>query len=275
MVFKKIKLAFGLILLTLISTSGIAQTASAVFESDNAFQLTINNRLQQEVYAKSFIISKLPGERPYSIKIEFKADTVILKQNIYLIAEGLAHIYQISKKKLQLKKVIPSASYIKPENQFAFVYLENAEFSIDTVITDTLQTKDTAYVVPFSNSYQLKDYEGRIGCPFPIKEEQQSELKRLIMVENLEESKLEKVKNAIQDMDSACVLIDQIKDLALLFEYEETKVDFVKFMLFYAFDIDNVSKLANVFSFENSLEEIKQEMSIQIEKENQLKLKDP
>ena len=257
MVFREIKLALGLILFLLISTSGISQTASAIFESDEAFQLTINNIQQQNGYSKSAIIYKLSGDRPYNVKISFKDYTIFVQKNIYIIDEGLAHIYSVSQKALQLKKVVPSASYIQPENQLAMVFQENANFSLDTIQPDTINTKDTTYIVPFASYYKLKDYSGRIGCPFPIKEEQKNELRGVMITENLEESKLEKVKAAILDMDSACVLIDQINELTLLFEYEETRLDFTKFMIPYTFDIDNYERLYPLFNFDNSKDELK------------------
>jgi hypothetical protein len=248
----------GLILLTLIATSGISQTASAIFKSDLEFQITINNIKQHENYAKSSIIYKLIGNRTYNVKIQFQDDTAFVQKNIYLIDEGLAHIYHISKKTIQLKKVVPAASYLKPDHQLAIVYLENASFLLNTIPADTIQAKDSAYVVPFANYYKLKDYEGRIGCPFPINEAQKSTLRTVIISENLEESKLEKVKTAILDTDSICLLMDHITALTSLFEYEETRINFINFIVPYTFDIDNYERLYPLFNFDNSKEEVKE-----------------
>jgi hypothetical protein len=257
MVFREIKKIFGTIILMIISVSTFCQTASVVFESNDAIQITINNTLQQNNYSKSTIVYKLTGERAYNVKIEFENDTSFVQKNIYLIDEGLAHIYTITKEAIQLKKVVPSVSYTKPKNQLAIAYLENVSFIMDTLKTDTIQTKDTAYVVPFASYYKLEDYNGRIGCPFPLKDEEKAELRGLIIAENLEESKLEKVKNAIQEMDSACVLIDQIKELTMLFEYEETRIDFIKFIMPFTFDKDNYARLYPLFNFDNNKDEVK------------------
>ena len=258
MVFKEINRVLGFILVILISISTYSQTATAIFKSDYPFQITINHIKQQDNYSKSSIIYKLTGERPYNIKINFENDTAFIQKNIYIIDDGLAHIFNVSKKAIQLKKIIPSTSYIKPEDQLAIVFLEDISLSVDTIKTDTNQTKDTTYVVPFSNYYKLEDYKGRIGCPFPIKDEQKSELRGLILVENLEESKIEKVKLAIQDLDSACVLVDHIRELTELFEYEETRLEFINFISPYIFDIDNYERLYPLFNFDNSKEELKQ-----------------
>ncbi|PCI98533.1 MAG: hypothetical protein COB15_05730 [Flavobacteriales bacterium] len=258
MVFKEINRVLGFVLVILISVSTYSQTATAIFKSDYPFQITINHIKQQNNYSKSSIIYKLSGNRPYNIKINFENDTAFIQKNIYIIDDGLAHIFNVSKKAIQLKKVIPSASYVKPENQLAIVYLENTSLPTEPIKTDTTQIKDTAYVVPFDSYYKLEDYTGRIGCPFPIKPNKQTELKGLILAENLEESKLEKVKLALLDLDSACILVDQIKELVLLFEYEETRLDFSKFMIPYTFDIDNYEKLYSVFNFDNSKDELKE-----------------
>ena len=69
--------------------------------------------------------------------------------------------------------------------------------------------------------------------------------------------KLEKVKIAIEDMDSACILVDQIKELIVLFEFEETRLNFAKYMFPYTFDIDNYEKLYPTFNFEDSKEQLK------------------
>lgn len=235
-----------------------AQTASAIFESENeSFQVSINHIKQHQNYSNTIKLNRLIGNMPYNVKISFENDTTFVQKNIYLIDDGLAHIYSITKKTIQLKKVVPNASYPKKENQLVINYIINNNLHIDTIVKDTV-TKDTAYVVPFANYYKLEDYEGEIGCPFPIKAEEQGELRGIILAENLEESKLEKVKIAIQEMDSACVLVEQTKELIVLFEFEETRLDFAKFMFAYTFDINHYEKLYSAFNFENSKDELKQ-----------------
>ena len=245
------------ILLILFGAEYSAQTASVIFQSkSDSFQVNINHIKQHQNYNNNIKIDQLKGNMPYNVKINFKNDSAFVQKNIFLIDDGMAHIYNISKDTIQLKKIVPTATCPNPKNQLAFHYILNNEIPIDTIAKDTT-TKDTTYVVPFATYYKLEDYEGRIGCPFPIKPEQQGELRTLIINQNLEESKLEKVKLAIQEMDSACVLVDQIKELIVLFEYEETRLDFAKFMLDYTFDIDNYEKLYSTFNFENNKDELK------------------
>lgn len=249
----------GIILLNLFSVITYAQTASIVFQSENkdSFQVAINQVKQHKDYTSNLRLNKLKGNLPYNVIVNFKNDTVVIKKNIYLIDDGLAHIYLVNKKTIQLKKVIPAASYPSSTNQLVLNYIENLVNPFDTITEDTAQIIDTNYVVPFESYYHLEDYNGKIGCPFPIKDIEQGKLRGIILAENLEESKLEKVKFAISDMDSACVLVHQIKELIVLFEFEETRLDFAKFMFRYTFDIDNYERLYDAFNFENSKDELK------------------
>lgn len=241
----------------ILSLSTYAQTAAVIFQNEEElFQVKINQINQHQGYTNNIKISHLKGNTPYNVKINFKDDTTFIQKNIYLIDDGLAHIYNITKESIQLKKVVPVVSYPKSENQLAFNYILNNDFAIDTSTQDT-SIKDTTYIVPFATYYKLEDYKGRVGCPFPIKLEQQGELRSLIINESLEESKLEKVKIAIQDMDSACVLVEQTKELIVLFEFEETRLDFAKFMLSYTFDIDNYERLYTAFNFEESKDQLR------------------
>ena len=242
----------------LFSIKYSAQTAAVIFEGKNeSFLVSINHIKQHQDYNSSLKVNHLNGNMPYNVKINFENDTNFVQANIYLIDDGLAHIYHINKDTIQLKKVVPAVSYKGSKDQLAVNYAANNNLPLDTVSVDTTLT-DTTYVVPFASYFKLEDYEGRIGCPFPIKAEELGELRGIILAENLEESKLEKIKIAIQDMDSACVLVDQTKELILLFEFEETRLNFAKFMFPYTFDIDNYEKLYSVFNYENSKDELKE-----------------
>jgi Domain of unknown function (DUF4476) len=249
-----------LLLALVISTHlMMAQTSRIVFSNidETKFNVSINNIKQHQGFTTNIQLLHLKGEMPYNVKIDFENDSTIIKQNIYIIDEGLTHIYTVSKKKLQLKKIIPSASQTqKIENQLVVAYTENplvviAPTKIDTAI------KDTAYVIPFETYYKMDDYKGKLGCPWPIKDAELTKLTAAIRSRNLEDSKLEIAKEKLLDIDSACFTVDQTRELIRLFEYEETKLEFAKHIALSIFDIDNVGKLEDVFDFENSIEELK------------------
>ncbi len=252
------------IFLILFTSVFSAQTATAVFQNTNnkTFQVSINHVKQHENYSNNISIKKLTGNRPYNVKINFKHDTVFVQKNIYLVDDGLAHIYNITKKAITLKKIVPAASYSKIENQLTVNYIINNKLPIDTIVKDTIQKKDTSYAVPFETYYKMDNYDGKIGCPWPVKLEEISKLKGVINAQNLEESKLEAAKEQVQEIDSVCFTMDQTIEILTLFEFEETKLDFAMFVASFIFDIDNIGKLTDVFDFENSLEELKKEIGI-------------
>lgn len=247
----------------------IGQHCSVVLTSDTEFKIALNRKAQHKAFTKQLRINNLTANNKYYAEISFKNDSTMKRTTLFLLDEGFLHFYEVSKKGLQLKKIIPEASYRSTKEIKTVTYQENKILlPEDTVKTDT-SALDTAYVAPFANYYHLEDYKGKIGCPFPIKEEKLAELKTIMLNENLEEVKLEKVKTAITNLDSVCVLLDQVKELAMLFEYEETKLEFSKFMSPYFFDIDNVGKLEEVFNFENSMVELKEYIGTQIAKPDQ------
>ena len=249
----------GMLLLSLFPIISDAQTSTAIFYTNNpdSFQITIQQIKQHLDYSSNIQIQALAGKKSYPVLINFKNDTTVVKKNIYLIDNGLAHIFFVTKKEIILKKIVPAATYAGAENQLIVRYLKNMNVPMDTVKKDTLQSIDTTYIPPYETYYHLEDYKGKIGCPWPIKEDKLAQLKGVILAEQLEDNKLEKIKITIQDMDSVCLMINQLKEVLVLFEYEETKLDFVKFVSSSLFDIDNVGKLSEVFNFENSLEELK------------------
>lgn len=252
-----LKKTIGLIIIVLITICTQAQTASVVFKGNSEFQVSINLIQQHNSFGRSIKVNNLEGNQPYNVKINFKNDTAFSQANIYLIDNGLTHIYSVYKEQIQLKKVIPAASYQKEQGQLVFNYIINKNLQIDTIIADT-STIDTSYKIPFASYYKLEDYEGRIGCPFPIKDVEQAKLRGVILAENLEESKFEKVKIAIEDMDSVCLLVDQIIELVSLFEFEETRLSFTKYISPNTFDIDNYEKLYPLFNFESNKDQIKE-----------------
>jgi len=251
--FKK---TIALVLFNLVSLCYQAQMASIVFNGMYEFQVTIDLIKQHNSYSNNIRVNNLKGNHPYNVKINFKNDSAFAQTNIYLIDDGLTHIYNVTKDNIDLKKVVPAASYPKDEQQLLVSYIINTNLPVDSIVADTTIT-DTTYTIPFSSYYKLEDYEGRLGCPFPIKDAEQAELRGIVLSENLEESKLEKVIIAMEDMDSVCILADQIKEIIVLFEFEETRLYFAKYMLQYTFDIDNYENLYPTFNFENSKEQLR------------------
>lgn len=234
-----------------------AQTCSALLQSKDSnllFKISLNRIVQHQDFTNNIRLTGLEANNKYMIDITFKDDSTTIRKTLYLLDANLIHLYEITKKGLQLKKMLPELNYTT-KNELIIAYIENENYQ-PILAKDTVKT-DTTYVIPFDSYYELEDYKGKLGCPWPIKEPEFAELRSLILNETLEESKLEKIKYAIRDMDSACVLVEQTQQLIVLFDYEETRLDFAKFMFAFTFDIDNYGKLNEAFNFENSKAELK------------------
>ena len=250
-----IKYFVGLIYLLFLTQNSIAQTSSVLLKSDTPFKISLNKLEQHQEFETELYITGLQANNKYFAEIAFQNDSTIKRSTLYLLDNGFIHLYNVNKKKgLQLTKMQPEQAYQVPQGINSIIYTGKALPLISKV--DTTKS-DTSYKVPFDEYYQLDDYTGKIGCPFPIKEDELAEIKRLVLAENLEDTKLDKAKVTIQEMDSACIMVEQIKAIIILYEYEETKLEFAKFMYQYTFDLENYTKLSEAFNFENSMEELK------------------
>lgn len=251
-----------IIVCCLLFTNNLSsQDCAVILTSETEFKINLNRKAQHPEFVQQVRINGLKSNNKYYAEISFKNDSVLKRTTLFLLDKGFLHFYEVSKKGLQLKKIIPEASFNSSKEIETVTYTEsNLPLPEDTIKTDTSIT-DTTYKVPYAHYYHLEDYEGKIGCPWPIKDEQFAELKTLVLNESLEDNKLEKIKTAITDIDSVCFLMDQVKEITQLFEYEETKLDFAKYISSYFFDIDNIGKLEEVFNFKNSLVELKEFIS--------------
>jgi hypothetical protein len=235
-----------------------AQTCSALLQSKDSnllFKISLTRIAQHQDFTNNIRLTGLEANNKYFIEITFKDDSTTIRKTLYLLDANLIHLYEVTKTGLQLKKMLPELNYTE-KTALTVAYIENADYQPILATADTAKT-DTNYVIPYDSYYELEDYNGKLGCPWPIREPEFAELRSLILNETLEDSKLEKIKYAIQDMDSACVLVEQTQELIVLLEYEETRLNFAKFMYPFTFDIDNYGKLNEAFNFENSKVELK------------------
>ena len=247
---------FKYCLLIIFSFSAIVSIygqSSVLFEGEIPFKMSLNKIEQHHKFETQFYLDSLSANNKYYAEITFKKDSTIKRTTLYLFDDGFIHLYKVSKNGLQMSKMQPELSYQIPDNITKGSYTGKALPLIAAI--DTTK-KDTSYIPPFEEYYKLDDYTGKIGCPFPIKDDELAEIKRIVIAENLEDNKLEKAKINIQEMDSACIMVEQTQQIIVLFEYEETKLNFAKYMYKYTFDLENYTKLSEVFNFENSMDEL-------------------
>lgn len=106
---------------------------------------------------------------------------------------------------------------------------------------------------PHPEQYILPDYNGPYGCPRPMSRGDFEQAKASISSKSFEDSKLTIAKQIIQ---SNCLLSSQVKEIMLLFTFEDSRLDFAKFAYAYTLDLRNYYKLNDAFTFESSIDEL-------------------
>ncbi len=119
-----------------------------------------------------------------------------------------------------------------------------------TVTTTTTTTSQGAATPPV---VYLPGYEGDVGCQVPISKSEFESMKRSIGSKTFEESKLTLAKQVI---NSNCLFAQQVKEIMMLFTYEDSKLDYAKHAYSRTYDIGNYYKVNDAFTFESSIEEL-------------------
>lgn len=101
--------------------------------------------------------------------------------------------------------------------------------------------------------YVMPGYNGPTGCNWPMSEGDFSSAKQSISSKSFEDSKLTVAK---QIAGANCLLCDQVKGIMQLFDFEDTKLDFAKYVYGYTYDQGNFYKLNDAFDFESSIDEL-------------------
>jgi hypothetical protein len=99
----------------------------------------------------------------------------------------------------------------------------------------------------------LPGYNGPIGCPVPMLPGDFDSMKGSIESKSFEDSKLTIAK---QIMNSNCLLSSQVKEVMLLFSFEDTRLDFAKYAYGKTYDIGNYYKVNDAFTFETSIDDL-------------------
>jgi hypothetical protein len=124
-----------------------------------------------------------------------------------------------------------------------------------TTTTSTNANTSTNYNQPVQqqNVYVMPGYNGPVGCPWPLSRQDFEGVKSSIASKSFDETKLTIAKQVIS---SNCLLSSQVKEIMMLFSFEDTRLDLAKYAYGYTFDIGNYYKVNDSFSFESSIDEL-------------------
>jgi len=117
---------------------------------------------------------------------------------------------------------------------------------------ESVENRPPAYVMP--------GYNGPVGCPYPMSAGDFNQAKASIASRTFEDSKLTIAK---QITASNCLLSSQIKEIMMLFSFEDTKLNFAKYAYGYTFDLGNFYKVNDAFTFEMTIDELNDYISRQ------------
>lgn len=247
-----------IIVLFLLSYGVFAQQTSVIVKSNHEnrlFQASINNFLINKNPVNNLKVTGLVPQGKYFLEIRFTNDTTVFIPpfggTVNIVDVGFYHLYVVDEKGIHLKKIAPDYE-VEESNQLVVKF---GEKPIDSVIvkTDTVKIDTTEH-------FQMADYSGKIGCPWPIKDDDFANFKINLNNQNLEDGKLQFAKDYLTNL---CLTAKQVAEVLLVFEYEETKLDFAQFIYTRTFDVDNfIPEIRPHFKFENSLDKLKQEFKI-------------
>lgn len=101
--------------------------------------------------------------------------------------------------------------------------------------------------------YEMPGYSGPVGCPWPMSEPDFQKAKQTISSKSFDDSKL---TIARQIINSNCLFSKQVKEIMVLFSFEDTRLDLAKYAYGYTFDKGNYFCVNDAFDFESSIDEL-------------------
>jgi len=128
--------------------------------------------------------------------------------------------------------------------------------------TTTVTTTSSTTALPPAPMYQdppppppsyLPGYNGPVGCGQPMLPGDFESMKKSISSKTFEESKMTIAKQII---NANCLLSGQVREVMLLFTYEDSRLDFAKYAYGKTYDIGNYYKVNDAFTFESSIDDL-------------------
>jgi hypothetical protein len=126
-----------------------------------------------------------------------------------------------------------------------------------TTTTTTHSTTSSGYSAPpppppAPRSY-VPGYNGPIGCPIPMSQTDFADFKNSVSSKSFEDSKLTIAK---QVLNTNCLTSAQVREVMLLFSFEQTRLDFAKYAYSRTHDVGNYFKINDAFTFEISIDDL-------------------
>lgn len=123
----------------------------------------------------------------------------------------------------------------------------------------TSQSSESNQQAGNSRHYNMPGYSGPVGCPWPMNEADFQSAKQTIAAKDFEDSKLTIAK---QVAGANCLFASQVKEIMLLFDFEDTRLEFAKYAYHHTYDIGNYYMVNDAFDFEMTIDELNDYISV-------------
>jgi hypothetical protein len=137
-------------------------------------------------------------------------------------------------------------------NVSGFDEIGNTSVQQTTITTTTTSSSNPVYD-PSPPVVYLPGYNGPVGCPMPMERGEFESMKKSVGSKAFEDSKLTVSK---QVMNNNCLLADQVREIMMLFTFEDSRLDFAKYAYGRTYDIGNYYKVNDAFTFESSIDDL-------------------
>lgn len=125
--------------------------------------------------------------------------------------------------------------------------------SYTSTTTTTTSSGTYSETPPAQQVYVMPGYNGPTGCAWPMDDNQFSSAYSSVASKDFDDSKLIIAKQII---GSNCLTCNQVKQMMLLLDFEDNRLDLAKFAYGYTYDIGNYYMLNDAFDFESTIEEL-------------------
>lgn len=246
----------------LLGNFAFSQKTSIIIKSDEKIQLFANDQLLTPIFVQYIKIKGLNANQSLNFTVKFNNDSLI-SAPVLIVNENVQQHYHIKNKKFQFKKILFAPHYQKTDSTYYQVSLAKAplteitEEPTDSITKDTLTTE-----IPFDDYYKMPDYNGAIGCPWPLKNEDLSVLTIQLGNLTIDDRKISTYNDFKEGQLNFCITINQLKTILSYLEYDEYKIELIKNSFSFIYDKDNVVFLESEFSYQNSFDELKKQLGI-------------
>ncbi|MCF8373738.1 MAG: DUF4476 domain-containing protein [Bacteroidales bacterium] len=245
-------------------------TVKIIFEDKSKGEINKNLYLQTPNKESTFIIKK---NKKGEYKLRFNGETNIIVEQPSTPKSGNHGNHspnqnqqtEITETSVQQTVISPTSNKTNSENVNIGINVgegaNNVNFNINMSSTTT-QTTETSTSAQQQTLIENKPppppppipgYNGPYGCPYPMDPGSFQSAKSSIQSKSFEDSKMTLAKQIIR---SNCLSVAQVKEIMLLFSFEDTRLDFAKFAYRYTCDIGNYFMVNDAFTFESTIEEL-------------------